>query len=113
MTLMAAGNDNPDLRRWIATLEAAGELKRVKAEVDWDQEIGAITRVNLGLQGPALLFEAIKGYRSGRCTQFMTSGLGTRRQICLMLDLPPDTSARTLVATLKRRFRQGIAPVTV
>lgn len=33
-----------DLREWIDDLEETNELKRVKAEVDWDEEIGAITR---------------------------------------------------------------------
>ena len=40
-----------DLRSWIATLEAADELKRVPARVDWDEEIGAITRANMALVG--------------------------------------------------------------
>src|SRR5258708_8044224 len=103
----------PDLRSWIAALEAQGELCRVKAEVDWDQEIGGITRINLGLKGPALLFEAIKGYRTGRCTQLMTAGLGNRRGVGLMRDLPTDTSDRAVVRTLKQRFRKPIAPVAV
>lgn len=33
-----------DLREWIAKLEEVGELKRIQAEVDWDEEIGGITR---------------------------------------------------------------------
>lgn len=51
-----------DLRSWIATLEAAGELKRVPARVDWDKEIGAITRANMALGGPALIFENIRDH---------------------------------------------------
>lgn len=110
---MTATDAAPDLRSWIATLERHGELRRITAEVDWDQEIGAITRINLGLAGPALLFEAIKGYRDGSCTKFMTSGLGNRRQVCLLLGLPVETTDRALVATLKQRFRQPLPPVTV
>ena len=34
----------PDLRAWIETLETNGQLKRIGARVDWDEEIGAITR---------------------------------------------------------------------
>ncbi len=33
-----------DLRTWLDRFEAAGELKRIKAEVNWDREIGAIAR---------------------------------------------------------------------
>jgi 4-hydroxy-3-polyprenylbenzoate decarboxylase len=57
-----------DLREWIAALERAGELKRVKTEVDPILEIAEITdRVSKGrdkdgkLGGPALLFETPKG----------------------------------------------------
>ena len=57
-----------DLREWIATLERAGELRRIKTEVDPILEIAEITdRVsksrdrNGNLGGPALLFENPKG----------------------------------------------------
>ena len=51
-----ARSPGPDLRSWLATLEAHGEVRHITTEVDWNQEIGAIARVNLGLQGPGLLF---------------------------------------------------------
>lgn len=58
-----------DLREWIAALEGAGELRRVRAEVDPVLEITEITdRVSKGAArgygragGPALLFENVKG----------------------------------------------------
>ena len=58
-----------DQRQWMASLEQQGELRRIKAEVDWDREIGAIARRMLEKKGPALLFENIKGYTNGRCQQ--------------------------------------------
>ena len=58
------GAAGPDLRSWLGTLEAADQLRRVTASVDWDEEIGAITRANLSLGGPALLFENIAGTRT-------------------------------------------------
>ena len=58
-----------DLREWIATLEQAGELKRIKTEVDPILELAEITdRVSKGKDrhghggGPALLFENPKGH---------------------------------------------------
>jgi 4-hydroxy-3-polyprenylbenzoate decarboxylase len=51
-----------DLRDWIRHLETAGQLKRITAQVDWDEEIGAIVRKVSAQEGPALLFENIKGY---------------------------------------------------
>ncbi len=58
-----------DLREWIAALDRAGELKRIKTEVDPILEIAEITdRVSKGKDsqgkpgGPALLFESPKGH---------------------------------------------------
>jgi 4-hydroxy-3-polyprenylbenzoate decarboxylase len=53
-----------DLRRWIAALDRAGELKRIKTEVDPILEIAEITdRVSKSKSGgPALLFQNIKGH---------------------------------------------------
>lgn len=42
---------SPDLRSWLATLDGAGQLRRIVARVDWNEEIGAITRANLSLGG--------------------------------------------------------------
>ncbi|MGA7511240.1 MAG: UbiD family decarboxylase domain-containing protein, partial [Candidatus Sulfotelmatobacter sp.] len=56
-----------DLRQWIAALDRAGELKRIKTEADPILEIAEITdRVSKSKAGkpggPALLFQNIKGY---------------------------------------------------
>lgn len=62
-----------DLREWIAALEKAGELTRVRAEVDPVLEIAEITdrvsksgnknsQANMSPGGPALLFENVKGH---------------------------------------------------
>ena len=58
-----------DLRDWISKLEADGELKRIKAKVDWNLELAAVTRRALGQRGrPALLFENIKDHENTRST---------------------------------------------
>ena len=72
-----------DTRDWIALLEKEGELRRITAEVDWNREIGAIARRVLEKKGPALLFENIKGYRSGRCKKLFVSGLGARSRLAM------------------------------
>jgi len=102
--------EGPSLRSWMSTLEAAGQIRRIGAEVDWDQEIGAIARVNMALAGPALLFENIAGYHDTRCTRLLTCGVGNRTQVCLLLGLPPDTDDPALVRHLKDVFRRPMAP---
>ena len=51
-----------DTRGLIKILEDAGELKRVKTEVDCNLEIAEILRRTMYQNGPALLFENVKGY---------------------------------------------------
>src|SRR5256714_13941101 len=97
-------------RQWIALLEKEGELRRITAEVDWNREIGAIARRVLEKKGPALLFESIKGYRKGRCTRLMTSGLGSRSRLALALGFPKDTSNRELVQHVMKKNRETIPP---
>ena len=62
-----------DLRQWIAALDRAGELKRVKTEVDPILEIAEITdRVSKSRDakgiagGPAVIFENIKSHPGAR-----------------------------------------------
>ena len=50
-----------DLQDFIATLEKAGELKRIKAEVDPELEITEIASRVMKEGGPCLLYERVKG----------------------------------------------------
>jgi len=102
-----------DMRQWMAQLEQHGELRRIKAEVDWDRELGALTRRVLEKKGPALLFENIKGYAQGRCTKLFASGLGSRARLALALGFPHDASNRELVQYVMQKNRATVAPVIV
>lgn len=51
-----------DIRQYIEKLENAGELKRVKTQVDTNLEIAEILRRTMYANGPALLFENVKNY---------------------------------------------------
>lgn len=104
-----------DLREWIALLEKENELKRVKVEVDWDEEIGGITRQALDMKErcPALLFENIKDYHQGPCSKLFTASLATYGRIALMLGLPKETPVREIVQTIRERIKNPIKPVIV
>ncbi len=93
-----------DLREWISLLEREGELKRIRAEVDWNLELGAIFRRVLNERGPALLFENIKGYQDTRCRKFFCNGVGSRRRVNLAVGLPPETGYREIVRFFKEKF---------
>jgi 4-hydroxy-3-polyprenylbenzoate decarboxylase len=102
-----------DTRDWIALLEKEGELRRITAEVDWNREIGAIARRVLEKKGPALLFENIKGYQSGRCNKLFVSGLGARSRLALALGFPRDVANRELIQHVMKKNRETLAPVRV
>jgi len=102
-----------DFREWIALLESQGELRRVKAEVDWNEEIGAITRMVLSARGPALLFENIKGYQNKECSSIMTAGFGNYNRVALGIGLEKGTSEKEMIETYRQGVRKRIAPVVV
>jgi len=87
-----------DLRAFIAELEARGQLKRIKVEVDAELEITAITDRVVKQGGPALLFERVKGYE----IPVLTNIFGTMERVCLALGTPDlDAAGRELCALLQ------------
>jgi len=96
-----------DLRDWIAALERAGELKRVRAQVDPILEITEITdrvsksnvaRPPSAAKSPALLFENLKGYPGARVliNQF---GSARRMNLALGVDSLDEVAGRLRVFT--------------
>jgi 4-hydroxy-3-polyprenylbenzoate decarboxylase len=81
-----------DLREWLAVLDRAGELKRIKVEVDPILEITEITdrvskwgpRGSHGPGGPALLFENVKGYPGSKV---LINQFGSERRMQMALDV--------------------------
>lgn len=102
-----------DQRAWIATLEDAGELARVKVPVDGKGEIGAICRRVLNAQGPALLFENVAGHERSWCTKLFTGSLGTAARVALALSGRKDTPRRELAETFRRALQRGTPPTVV
>src|SRR5947208_2189005 len=102
-----------DLRQWLRLLEKEGELRRIGAEVHWDRELGAVARRVLEKKGPALLFENVAGYKTGRCTKLCTGGLGDRRRLALALGFPRDVSNAELVQHVMTKNREAVPPRVV
>ena len=100
-----------DLRDWIKRLESENELLRIKAEVDWDVEIGGIARRALDEQGPAILFENIKDYKDGRCTKLFTGGIGTRKRLAMALGLPKDSNFTDMTELFRKSFKEQVKPM--
>ena len=71
-----------DLREFIEALDKAGHLVKVKQEVDWNLEVGAITRRACELEERATLFEKVKDVPGVR---IMGGGLAQRMRVLLWL----------------------------
>ncbi|MDP2727251.1 MAG: UbiD family decarboxylase [Dehalococcoidia bacterium] len=105
-----------DLREFIDRLEVEGELSRVKAQVDWNLEIGAISRRTIEMRGPALLFENIKDY--GEQYRILANPLaGTKPvvhgRLALAMGLPKDTPSLKLIDIFAERSQNLVKPVRV
>jgi len=83
-----------------------GELHRVKTEVDWNLELCHIAKINEQRQGPALLFEKVRGYS----TPVFTSALATAKRLAFALDLPGHLSLMEIAQEWARRVRNKVPP---
>jgi 4-hydroxy-3-polyprenylbenzoate decarboxylase len=106
-----------DLRDWIHALEKAGELKRIREEVDPILEISEITdRVSkagkkgalkgYAAGGPALLFENVKGYPGH---QVLMNQFGSERRMQLSLGADSlDAIAERIQAFIHLKPPEGL-----
>jgi 4-hydroxy-3-polyprenylbenzoate decarboxylase len=108
-----------DLREYIDVLERHGELVRVREEVDWNLEMGAIVRRCYDLGAPAPLFENVKGYPPGYRALGAPVGPSKRpghslyARTAIALGLPPDTPPKKLMDIYLERKEKPLKPVTV
>jgi len=101
-----------DLRDWIAALDRAGELKRIKTEADPILEIAEITdRVSKGKDprgnsgGPALLFQNVKGHPGA---QVLINQFGSERRMKMALEVDSlDEIADRIRAFMDVKSPQG------
>ncbi|MGH7586408.1 MAG: UbiD family decarboxylase [Gemmatimonadales bacterium] len=88
----------PDLQSFIAALEREGELVRVQAEVDPYLEIGEIVQQVVRQDGPALLFERVKGADFPAVLNLY----GSDRRIELALGRHPAAIGQELLGLVQR-----------
>ncbi len=92
-----------DLRSFLVHLEARGQLRRIRAEVDPVYEIGEIAQRVVREGGPALLFERVKGSRFPLAINF----LGSIERIELALGMHPQEMGERLF-----HFAEQLMPPT-
>ncbi len=97
------------MRDFIDEAEKRGMLHRIKAEVDWDLELSHIAKINEERQGPALLFENVKGYDSPVITSVCTS----TARLALIMGMPEDSSLVDLMRMWVEKRETMIPPKMV
>jgi len=100
-----------DLREFIETLEKSGDLHRIKKEIDWNLEAGAITRKGCEEVGPAILFEKIKDYPEGY--RVLANPLASFRRLAIALDMPPDSTYTEILNRYAEGRKNLIKPILV
>jgi len=94
------------MRDFIEQAEKEGMLQRIKAEVDWDLELSHIAKLNEEKQGPALLFENVKGYDSPVITSVCT----TTERLALIMGVPRDSTLVDLMRVWVEKHKTKIPP---
>jgi UbiD family decarboxylase len=102
-----------DLREWLARVDEIGELVRIDAPVDRDEEMSAVTYLLAKKQpSPAVLFErAGASDRNDIGARLLWNILGpSLKRTALSLEEPADTPTVELIRRVKDKFRTRIPP---
>ena len=108
-----------DLRDFLDLLDEHDELQRIQVEVDWNLEMGAITRRCYDLGAAAALFENVKGYPKGFRALGAPLGASRKRghslfaRTALALGMHSSASPKEIMQTYLERKEKLIKPVVV
>src|SRR5215475_4029803 len=102
-----------DLRGWIAQIEQHGELARIAASVDPDEEIGAVTLLaSRQDKSPALIFESMHGDTTG--SRILINMLGaSRERYALAVGLDPSASTPEMIQATRSIMNEPIPPTMI
>jgi len=87
-----------DLRQFLESLERSGQLLRIHDEVDVKHEIAAYIRKTSDTEGPALLFENVKGHSM----QVVGGVFATRKLMLHALQMTEENVIADFTAALER-----------
>jgi 4-hydroxy-3-polyprenylbenzoate decarboxylase len=99
-----------DLRDWLKMVDDIGQLKRINAPVDPDEELGAITFM-AGRTGdaPALLFDNLASNRSD--ARVLSNMLGaSKERYALAVGLDPALSTADMIAATRTLMQRRLKP---
>lgn len=98
-----------DLRRWLADVEAIGELKHVRGATS-EADIGAITEMFDHADGsPAGLFDEIPGFEPGY--RVLSNSMGTRGRQAIALGIDPREASHERLLEFWRGVMRSFSPI--
>jgi UbiD family decarboxylase len=103
------------LREFLHALKELGDLQEIEREVDWNLEMGAVTRRSMDLRAPVPLFSRIKGVEPGFRAFGAPGGLSaephfTYGRINLALGLPADAPPLDIIKQLAAARSRPLIP---
>lgn len=105
-----------DFRDMFSDLKKRGELLEIDQEVDWNLEAAAIAAMSYRVEGPAVVFNKLKGYPPGyRLVAGLFAGTLAKpwRRIALAMGLDPDVDLDTVRRVIGERLQNPIKPIEV
>jgi len=99
-----------DLREFIQALSDHQELQVIDQEVDWNLEIGAITRRGSELSAPCPLFTNIKDYPGWR---MFANSIAKWPRIALAMGMDYDATPTAIITEYMHRMQRPIKSVQV
>ena len=102
-----------DLRSWIAQVEQHGELQRIAAAVDPNEELGAVTLLAARQdKSPTLMFENMVGDTTS--SRILTNMLGaSKERYALAVGLDPSLSTAELIQATRSIMNEPIKPAMI
>ena len=92
-----------DAREWIDQARNIGELKVLEG-IDPNLEVGTIVQIDAKNEGPAILFNKLKGYRDG--FRILTNFMANIKLFNLSFGLPIENNIKESVEALKVKARE-------
>jgi 4-hydroxy-3-polyprenylbenzoate decarboxylase len=99
-----------DQKSFVDQCQRTGDVVIVDKQVDWDLELGAISRRATELDGPAVVFTNIKDYAG---QSIFVNPISTWRRAAITLGLAPHARIPEIYAEYIRKDANPIAPTLV
>ena len=94
-----------DLREWLQLAQEMGEVTSIEG-ANPHLEIGTMVQINGQNQGPAVLFDKVKGYKKG--FRILTNSMANIKTVNLTFGMPETQTIRETVERMKAKASENM-----